>query len=70
MKLLLNDKEIAHFLNSIVDISKAASQEPIPTKEVDLIINAHLEKESIKKKGAKSSLYLFNNMILKFIRHS
>lgn len=55
MKLLLNDKEIANFLHSLIDTSQEAKKQPIPTTAIDEITKAFLEKESGKKleKGTK-----------------
>lgn len=55
MKLLLNDKEIAHFLHSLVDTYAAAKLEKFNTPNLNELIQQFVEKEASRKLNPKKT---------------
>ena len=49
MKLLLNDKEIANFLHSLVDTHRDAKKQPVPEDNVNYVKQLFIEKEVARK---------------------
>lgn len=53
MKLLLNDKEIAHFLHSLVDTFAATKTQRFETPNMNALIEQFVEKEASRKLNPK-----------------